>query len=474
MLGRVVPVILLAIVAMVSLPAVADVVVMDDGRRFEGVIVAEDATQVVLDTMISPTIRTKLSLKRSEIRSAERQPLPQGFFDPPPVPDRAPPPQDRPAEALLYLEVPVMGALGEDVFAHGIDKALRYARRHGVHHVVFVIDSTGQGNLDEARAVSKVLRQYDKALTFHAVIRRCTGPAMIVALWCDSWHVGAGAIIGASSSRWTPRGTDEAARTEELMLRAQLANEVVKQVDLRAPESDLVRAMIDPTISLAAWRNTEDEIVVDPRVPPETPGDRVIFEVGEGELLVLGEEQALTLGARRLDGGMSQLGEQLGLAGWEPESDYGREAMREVAAREQQRAAETSARYSKAVEQNIRRRETLEHYLEESMRLAAEWDPARGNYEYYSRRWGWGWSGGKLKLTGDSRRRWTQRSDITLDYLTKAGRAIVALERLDREAVELGLEPSFKPEDLAWMMQDVQTRFDYLRANREPGVIRTP
>jgi len=67
--------------------AFADVIIRNDDHRFEGEIIAEDKGTVSIDTVIA-TIRTVLKVKRSDIKSLEKNPVPPGFFNPPPAPER--------------------------------------------------------------------------------------------------------------------------------------------------------------------------------------------------------------------------------------------------------------------------------------------------------------------------------------------------------------------------------------------------
>ncbi|MHC4385120.1 MAG: hypothetical protein ACYS0J_20140 [Planctomycetota bacterium] len=70
-------------------------------------------------------------------------------------------------------------------------------------------------------------------------------------------------------------------------------------------------------------------------------------------------------------------------------------------------------------------------------------------------------------MTHDSRQRWRERTDLAMSYLLEAAKTVTALERLDREAKKLGLEPSFEGTELAWVKSDIQTKYDYFAANRD-------
>ena len=103
----------------------ADVVTMKDGRVLEGEILGGGNGTVMLDTMVSPTIRTTLRLDRAQIDDIERKPLEAGFFDPPPPAARVSKAKDFDPRAKLYIEVPIIGRLGTDVFADGVLAAIR-------------------------------------------------------------------------------------------------------------------------------------------------------------------------------------------------------------------------------------------------------------------------------------------------------------------------------------------------------------
>jgi hypothetical protein len=462
---KVVNVVILAVVAAFMSPgARADVIEMTDGRRLEGDILREDAVSVTIDTRVTPTIRTTLRLERSGIRSIERKPLPEGFFDPPPPPPQVSDPQTQSPRDTLYLEVPIKGEFGREVYADGVSAALRYARRYRIRHVVFLVDCPG-GDLDEVRATYDLLRRSERQHTFHAIVRHCTGGALALPVWCDSIHLLPGAIIGGAPA--SPAGPSESGRADEdRLIRAQIANEVVRQARLTGPVADIVRAMIDPGRTLAAWRDETGQIVVGAQAPADLPAGRLIFRVDPGQLLVLDRKQAIELGLEPFEGEARDLGGILELSGWKAESDYGRQAMAEAAQRKRQEAEGASAQYAAAVEDSMRRREALERYLEESLRQAAEWNPSKASYDYYVRRWGWGWRRGKVRMSYDSRQRWRQRTDAAMSYLLQAAEAVTALERLDREALKLGLEPTFSAHDLHWVKSDIQNKYDELAVSR--------
>ena len=95
-----------------------DVVIMNDGRRFEGTILVESSI-VKIDALVAG-IRVTLNLPKDEIKSIDKKAVPNGFYDPPPPPPRfslRDPLEDPDA---IYLHVPIHGEFGKDVFARGV------------------------------------------------------------------------------------------------------------------------------------------------------------------------------------------------------------------------------------------------------------------------------------------------------------------------------------------------------------------
>jgi hypothetical protein len=69
-------------------------------------------------------------------------------------------------------------------------------------------------------------------------------------------------------------------------------------------------------------------------------------------------------------------------------------------------------------------------------------------------------------FTQESQQKWQSLTDTSMMYLQRAAQAALAMKRLDEEAVKLGLEPTYKAGDLALMAQDMETRYNTLKAER--------
>ncbi len=109
---------------------VADVVVLSDGRRYEGKVQQEDPETVTIQTKVEG-IRVTLGFPRVDVASVEESPLPEGFFAPAPAAPRVSDPKKLKKGAVLYLEIPIIGTFGKQVVAAGLSGVLAYAKLHG-------------------------------------------------------------------------------------------------------------------------------------------------------------------------------------------------------------------------------------------------------------------------------------------------------------------------------------------------------
>lgn len=445
----------------------ADVVVRDDGHRFEGEIVAEDSSAVSIDTVIA-TVRTTLTLKRSEVKSVEKQPVPPGFFDPPSPPARLSDPKTFGAQDTLYLEVPIAGKFGEAVYADGVGRAIAYAKRNRIKHVVFSINSSGWNNLDEARETAKALKQSHDGLAYHSIVLNCIGDALAVALMCDTVNLAPGAKVGGAPGNLT-EATKKQEAEDEQVFRRQLADIVAGHLRERGRPGTIVPAMIDPAAPLAAWLDPKGQIASGAEPPEDLPADHLVFKKAKEEILVLTYDQLRKLGMPAFEGGVGELGKALNLPHWRSESDYGRRAMAEAVAQQKK-----AARFDTAVRTNVSRREAAEQAIKFNMEVSARYTPTKpesddssGSSITIGRRWGGiELSGDSGVYTADSLRRWQSMTDASVAYLQRAAQAALAMKRLDDEARKLGIEPTYEPGELDQLINDLQNKYHTLQTER--------
>ncbi|MEC9372678.1 MAG: hypothetical protein VYC34_02500, partial [Planctomycetota bacterium] len=140
-----------------------------DGRSFTGEIVEETEKVVALRTVIAG-IETTLELPRSLIAKIDRAAIWERENEAARE-ERARGERNDGAGGGLtsYLEVPIVGEIGVDVTANGVEHAIAFARRGGIQHIVFAIDTAG-GYVEEAVKIAGVIDRYDDELQTHAVL----------------------------------------------------------------------------------------------------------------------------------------------------------------------------------------------------------------------------------------------------------------------------------------------------------------
>jgi hypothetical protein len=455
----------LIVILGLSAASLADIIILSDGRQFEGQVVAEKDDVVQFDTVISG-IRAKLSFKRSEVTSLEKKPLADDFFDE--AESYASQRDEEAKKETLYLEIPIVGRFKEQVFDRAVRLTLAYAKRQEIPHIVFTVDSSG-GAVDEAILLYRRLKQYSDAMSYHAIVRNCTGEALVIPFLCDTVYLVPGGKIGGSDQRLqdAPR---QWAKKAESVVRKQIAENLEAEAQRRGRKGQIIKAMFDPTEEIAAWEASDGEIVMGRTPPEDLPPDQLIFKNGPDRVLVLSFEQAKRLGIPVIEGGKEELDEMLGLGNWREESDRGRSDMNKAIAYHRKRATQKQAKYEDDLVRNVRMRETTKQAIEYNLKQAATWNPTDASYRTISRYLDVGWDPAATfdmqVWTPESRRRWRSRTEACGYYLERALEGIEAMINLDREAVRLGLSPTYRDNELVFMQDDVKTKLTILSRHR--------
>ena len=443
----------------------ADLITLVDGRQFEGQIVTEKEDVVQLDAVIAG-IRATLSFKRSDVKSLETKPLADDFFDE--AESYASQHTEQSKKQTLYLEIPIVGRFKEQVFAKAVRLTLAYAKRQEIPHIVFTIDSSG-GPLDETILLYKRLKQYSDVLSYHAIVRNCTGEALVIPFLCDTVYLVPGSKIGGSDRRLQDTPKRWANRAESVV-RKQIAENLEAEAQRRGRKGQIIKAMFDPEEELAAWEASDGEIVMDRTPPEDLPAERLIFKNGPDRVLVLSFEQAKRLGIPVIEGVKALHDEMLGLANWGEESDRGRTDMNKAIAYQRRRATQKQAKYEDDIVRNVRMRETTQQAIEYNLKQAATWNPTDASYRTLSRFFNAGWDPAATfdmhVWTPESRRRWRSRVEACGYYLERALAGIEAMMGLDREAAELGLSPTYRDNELVFMQDDVKMKLTVLSEHR--------
>ncbi len=442
--------------------AMGDTIRLADGRTLQGRIVARTSESVTIDAMVGGA-RARITVQSAEISEIDEGDVPDGFFDGPKPSKKSDRADAEELPGNAYLEVPLAGSFGREIQVKGLARVFRYAEHNGIQHIVLVFDSAG-GEISAAGEVCDLMRRYRERLLFHGILRDCRGVAIAPAALCHSLSVVPGVIIGQTEGMDVASAGVEGAEAEEVY-RAELGHQLVSVLRNYGREGEVAQAMVDPAIQLAAWIDQSSSVRRGAYLPADVSPENIIFSCASGELLTLDHDQAVRMGIPTFNGDPAGLGEMLELEGFERESTFGADAMQEASRDARQREANADARFEAQVRTNMEKREKAQRYLERNVQRAAQWDPEQGEYERYASTfsWGWGWgTSSSTDWTRDSRNEWRNRTDTTMAALSEAAKAARSLQRLDREAVKLGLEPSYADGELAWMIRDLAAKYDYL------------
>jgi hypothetical protein len=375
------------------------------------------------------------------------------------------------AQENPYLEIPLEGRFGEQITARGLEEALQAALCPGVKHIVFTIDSRG-GDQDAARDVYNLLARFDKAFTFHAIVREATGVAVAPLVWCETILLRPGATIGGAD---IAVDGDRYPGVEPGVVLANLAMNAGEEAKRHGHSAELFRAMIDPGHPVNAWRDAAGRVQISRWIPNAIHTKDFIVQHVAGSLLTLTERQAVELRfGRPYDGDAAGLGRLLGYPGWTSAGDMGRAAMTEATVAETLKAAGASSdRLRFLIEQNLRRRTAAKASVDRFMNTAHGWDPKLGTYSTVrdSCHWWAPWWDGcghdSGRLTAASRRTWRERTDLTVAALSKARGSVVELRQLEKQARQLGQKPLISEAKLEEMRRELELRIAELIQGRE-------
>jgi len=458
----------LACVLALGQTALSDIITMRNGRTFEGRILEQTPTVVRADVKVGG-IRIQASVARAKVASIEKKPLPEGFFDAGAV--DAASGSALPSGGTAYLEIPVTGTIGTEVTTAGITRCLNYAAGQRIGHIVFVIDSRG-GDLDAARAIRDALQYHVKRLTYHCIIRRAEGEALIFPIFCKTILLAPDARLGAVKLTVDPSKLRSGQTVQ--ILRAQAARRAGEFTESRGFPGDVVRAMIDPAYNLSGWTEEGKEIHLAESPPRDLPTNRLVFSDSDAAavLTLTGKQAAAIRFGRLYTGDASGIGKLLGLAKWTSAGDYGPKAMTETAAREARRKQAEAAAFEDSVQRTIQRRETVKAYIDANMKDADKYDPTKKGS--YRQRRSYDWNDHQIITTDRVRNEFTDRAAIAIRALRRANSGIKELIGLEKTAEKLGLSPSSSPDDLANQANSngVRIRLLEAEAKRRSHIIR--
>ncbi len=245
--------------------AKADILTLRDGSTIEGEILSETRTKVVIKTKIA-NIKTTKTIARRQIKEVSYQSLADDFWGIPkkPTPDPATTapdnsegealdtdePETRPpqrthiqdnVERTHFAVVPIHGTIGVEVNAYGLRKALTAVKKRRIEHVVFTIDSPG-GYVYQALEMMEILKEFDDALIYHAVIEEgAISAASIFAACSDDIFVRPGSRLGGAVAFSEDSSTGNA--TVDAKMNSIWASEIASRAEAKGHHGEVFRAM---------------------------------------------------------------------------------------------------------------------------------------------------------------------------------------------------------------------------------------
>lgn len=210
----------LAFLAVPALSAAAeDIVYLTSGKYIKGEILRETDDEVeikgVLDGIPTTTTLKKssvLSITRGEKSEPAKQDAPpepapsRNTFEKGPETPAAKDDEPDPAAANDisdlkdkpdYIRIPLAGEFGIDILPKGVSDALTWAKKAGVKHVVFEIDSPG-GYVWAANKIMKLIADYDSDFTFTMVVKRAISASVWPTFSCEQIFILPDATFGGA------------------------------------------------------------------------------------------------------------------------------------------------------------------------------------------------------------------------------------------------------------------------------------
>ena len=149
----------------------------------------------------------------------------------------------------MYLEIPLEGTFGEEIFPKGVGEALIWAGEHGVTDIVFRIDSPG-GAVWSAERIVELMNEYRGSMRFHALIERSISASIWPSFACDTIAMAPRSGFGGAVAYRMDADTGSA--EVDLKMNSIRMAELVSQAEENGHSGHVVRAMMISDQSLYA------------------------------------------------------------------------------------------------------------------------------------------------------------------------------------------------------------------------------
>jgi hypothetical protein len=333
----------------------ADIVTLKDGTVIEGVVIKESRAEVVIEITIS-NIKTTKKYPRYKVKSIERKPIESeedsdyqtsktqstgsdtddddNATSTKSTTDNTATPRERTTrrrtratrtsatDRTSYIVIPVTGMIGKETNAHGLRNALDLATRKRIQHVVFTIDSGG-GYVFDAVETLRVLKEFDEAITYHALVEEgAISAASVYVAASDNIFVRPGSRVGGAVA-YTNDQSSGAAEVDA-KYNSIWAAEVASRAESKGYPGEIFHAMA--VLDAEVWIDEDNNVFAS---RPTKPAQQID---SRSTILTIRAKQMVEIGmARSFDGKVSELGDLLDLSSWAEVKGIGMRAMTSAA-----------------------------------------------------------------------------------------------------------------------------------------------
>lgn len=322
----------LGVISSINASALADEVVMRDGKVYHGEVISETRRSVVIDTEVHG-IKTRLTLDRREVKS-----ITEGETAADPATTSTPSinstsiPSISKAESTeekvlkrdgynLILEVPLKGTFGQDIYPLGIANSLEWAKEHEVTDVVFRINSGG-GEVWCATDMVEIMNQYRGDFKMHMLIESAISASIWPSFNCDTITMAPGSDFGGAVVYRMNSGNFEV----DKKMNSIWANKLSSAAEARGHLSILVPAMIVSDNAVYAYKDENGEWAFSDTTDG-IPSDYETID-GPDSILTLTQKQAIKYGLVHglVDSNsLEDFAKLHGIEKWDNAGDYGHE-----------------------------------------------------------------------------------------------------------------------------------------------------
>lgn len=449
----------------------ADILTLKDGTVYEGVITKENRAEVVIEITIA-NIKTTKTFPRYKVKSIERKAV-ESSTDKDESSKKETTPEQKTENAPKrnttrkesagsstprdnYIVIPVNGTIGEDTNAYGLKKTLELAVRKNIKHIVFSIDSPG-GYVYDAVETLKVLKEYDEALNYHALVEGgAISAASVYVAAADDIFVRPDARVGGAVAYTTDNSSGAA--EVDAKLNSIWSSEIAARAESKGFPAEIFRAMVE--LDAEVWMD-QDGHVYSSR--PSASKSAQQIDSKKTILTIRAAQMVQTGMAKEFTGAVDQLGEMLDVNDWNEIKGIGSRTM--IKSAKERAALVEKMEFAQKI-YNEKLEEYAKHHPStfSDYRMYVKINQNRYNYNNYNNR------NNEREVSdaqdAESVNRWRERTretindvDIMLEAITQMASVNKTAERIDALHLQMSKETG---EDLFKSLNAVR---DWLYSN---------